>query len=266
MNPALDIEVIWCLCIMMQLWIAYRIFRGQLGASFNNFALYLTLSALVSIFRFSLPFFTRNQNIYGYSFLIWTYAGTIFEFLIIRELTANAFAGFPAIRAASRMTLNVFWSILIVVGAAWFWHLNTLHTQKSIALLLSAIRYQEAAALGFTLFVFLLLAFLAWMPVPLSRNLLNHSFLIGAFFLVVTLSRFSVELGEFASQRQLADYIALGGQLVVLFVWDRRIRVMDDNGLRTPKGPLNPQQAEVLIGRLDELNEALVRSGPKVFR
>ena len=265
MSSALDIKILWWLSIAIQLWIAARIYQGKLGSSFRFFGLYLAISSCESICLSILTFTAKSQYYYGLVFIIWTYASSIFEFLVIRELSSSALERFPAIRAASARTLTAFWVLLIAIGGAWYLYLRSLPTLKNVALIQSALRYQESVALGFTLFVLLFLAFVAWMPVPLSRNLLNHAFLTGAFFLVVTLSRFSVELGAFTTQRNIADYVGVGGVLAVFLVWNFKITKQDDNQLNTPKGPVDPEAASLMIARLEELNRSLSRSGPKVF-
>jgi len=261
MTQSLEISILWWLSILLQGWIAIRIFRGSLFPALKFFAIYVSLSASFSIFLALFANFSTNKNLYGYCFISWTYASSIFEFLVILELSSKALEPFPAIKSASRKILTAFWVVLILVGGAWFVYLNSLPTQKKTSLLLPALRYQESVALGFTLFILLFLAFLAWMPVPLTRNLLNHCFLMGAFFLLITLSRFAIKLGDFLVQKEFANYIGLGGTLIVFILWLARIRASDDHTLNTPKGPLDPAEAAVLISRLEELNRTLARSG-----
>lgn len=266
MIQSLEISIMWWLSIILQGWIAFRILSGSLFPALKFFAIYVSLSAAFSVFLASLSNFSTDKNFYGYCFVSWIYASSIFEFLVILELSSKALEPFPAIKSASRKILMAFWAVLIIVGGVWFIYLNSLPTQKKTALLLPALRYQEAVALGFTLFIFLFLSFVAWMPVPLTRNLLNHCFLMGAFFLAITLSRFAIKLGDFLVQKELANYIGFGGTLLVFILWLTKIRVSDDHTLSTPKGPLNPAEAAVLMARLEELNRTLSRSGTKGIR
>jgi hypothetical protein len=247
MTQSLEISILWWLSILLQGWIAIRIFRGSLFPALKFFAIYVSLSASFSIFLALFANFSTNKNLYGYCFISWTYASSIFEFLVILELSSKALEPFPAIKAASRKILTAFWVVLILVGGAWFVYLNSLPTQKKTSLLLPALRYQESVALGFTLFILLFL--------------LNHCFLMGAFFLLITLSRFAIKLGDFLVQKEFANYIGLGGTLIVFILWLARIRASDDHTLNTPKGPLDPAEAAVLISRLEELNRTLARSG-----
>ncbi len=265
MPHSLDISILWLLSIAMQIWIAIRIYRGDFGSSFRFFALCLSLSSLVSLALAALPIFTAQKNLYGRVFVYWSYIASIFEFLLIRELSSEALERFPAIRAASRRTLNIFWAVLIIVGGAWYLYLSSIPANK-YPILRAPIRYKESVFLGFTLFVLLFLAFVAWMPVPLTRRVLIHCFLMGALFLLTTLSRFVLELGPFAAQKTLADYVGIGGAVLVFGTWILKVQPSDDQTLNTPRGPVDPSQAAVMIARLEELNRTLARSGPKGIR
>ena len=216
--------------------------------------------------QFSLPFFfPKERNLYGLIFIWWTYLSSFFEFLIIRELSTCALSPFPAIKAASTRTLNVFWGILIAVGATWYIYLSSSPIIK-YPILITAYRYHDAVALGFSLYILLFLAFVAWMPVPLSRNVLIHTFLIAAYFLSIALSRFVFLMGSLAAQSSVATYISVGGASIIFLIWMIKIRPGQDDTLNTPKGPLNREEALEMLARLEELNRTLSRSGPKVLR
>lgn len=266
MNLPLNIRILWWLTIALQVWIAYRIFRGYLGQSFRAFGWYAALSSLVSISLSLITFIPKSKYYYGLFFIIWTYAVSIVEFFLIRELVTDALRPYRAIRDAYTRTLAGFAIVLAALGSFWYLYLSSFPTGKGSAIIQAALRFQQSVALGFTLFVFLFLAFLAWMPVPLTRNLMRHCFLMGALFLAITVSRFSVELGTFAIQKSIADYIGLGGVVIVLTIWCSKIRTGADNSLATPKGPIDTAAATVLAARLEELDQSLARSGPKVFR
>jgi hypothetical protein len=266
MSSALDIKILWWLSTAFRMWIAYQVLSGKLGPSFRYFGLYSALSAGVSLCLSVLMVVVQSKFYYGLVFIIWTYTASIFEFLLVRELSSTTLERFPAIKAASARTLTAFWCILIAVGGAWYLYLSGLPTYKNTALIQAALRYQESVSLGFTLFVLLFLAFVSWMPVPISRNLLTHAFLMGALFLVTSLSRFAIDLGVFATQKNIADYIGLGGGLIVFLVWSVKIRNVVDSRLSTPKGPVDPEAAKIMIARLEELNRSLAASGPKLFK
>jgi len=267
MNSSLDVTILWIVSTALQCWIAFRIFRGDFGSNFRKFALFLAVSSAFSLTLVGFQLFPskQNRNNYGQAFVAWTYLGSLFEFFVVREICSHALDRYPAIKIASSRILNSFWIILSFIVGGWYIYLINLPAKK-FPILQAAFRYQEAASLGFTLFVCLFLAFVAWMPVPLSKKILNHCFLVGALFLTATLSRFATELGALAAQKQVADYIAFLGTLPLLTAWLLRVSPVEDETLNTPKGPLNREEAASMLARLEELNRTLSHSSPKVVR
>lgn len=87
---------------------------------------------------------------------------------------------------------------------------------------------------------------------------------MGGYFLALTLSRFSVELGKYATQQRIGDYVGLIGVILILMTWLLKVKLVDPGNLTTPKGPLNASEAQILLARLEELNQSLSRSRPKV--
>ena len=266
MNFTPEIWILWFLNTTLQTGLILKLFSTGLRLSFPHFRLYLAVSLLITLLQLSLRLhFPMETDLYAWIFVIWSYLSSFFEFLLIRELNTSALAPFPAIKSASTRTLNAFWGILIAVGAAWYVYLSSSPIVK-YPILVTALRYHDAVALGFTLYILLFLAFVAWMPVPLSKNVLNHTFLIAAYFLSITLSRFVVQFGSLEAQSNVANYISLGGASIVFLLWIIKIRAGQDDTLNTPKGPLNREEALEMLARLEELNRTLSRSGPKVLR
>ncbi len=262
-----DVWLLWLLNTLLQFGVVFHIYRSSsLRKQFPRFALYLLLSLIVTGLQIAIRnFFPERKNLYPEIYMAWAYSASIFEFLAIQELCKRALERFPAIRTASIRVLLAFWAVLILVGTGWYVYLASTPSEK-MPVLYAAIRYRDAASLGFTLFILLFLAFVAWMPVPLSRNILRHSFLFAGFFLSLALSHFVAQLGGKEIQVTLANYISLGGTALVFVLWIGFVRSSDDSTLNTPKGSLNREEAEILLARLHELNETLSRSGPKVLR
>lgn len=259
------LHIFWLLSVLAEVAVVVRITQTGLGQQFKLLRVYLVASTLASLATAVAYYGFRDYYAYGYIFVAWAYLSTVFEFLVIQELCSSALVPFAAIRIASRRTLQGLWIVLVVVGAAWYHYLTLVPIEES-PILRAAIRYQDSVSVGFALFVFVFLAFLAWMPVPLSRNQLNHSFLMGALFLFIGLSRFILEFRIFAKQIDLGSYIGLGGTLIVWVIWLIKIKPGKDESLNTPKGPVNRAEAEAMLDRLEELNRTLSRSGPGMLR
>ena len=254
-------NILWVFSILAELAVVWKIGHSALGAQFRFFRLFVSTSVAVSLITMFVVFFLKSVNWHGYIFVRWSYLSTVFEFLVIRELCTLALKPFPAIQAASRRVLQSAWVILIAVFAAWYWYLSLQPTAR-FPILRAAIRYQDATSVCFALFIFLFLAFLAWMPVPLSRNHLNHSFLVGGLYLCIAIARFVTEFGTFGQQVEIANYLSMGASLVVSILWLITITPGQDDTLNTPRGPVDRAEAEKMLSRLSELNATLARTGP----
>lgn len=258
-----DVWILWIANTALQAAVVWFVSRRQLRPYFSHFQLYLALALLLTCTQMCiLQLFPKQKNLYGYIFVYWSYLSTILEFLAIREVSASALARFPAIRAASSRTLFAFWGVIIAVGVAWYFYLASSSAEK-FPFLVTALKYHDAASVGFTLYILLFLVFITWMPVPLHRSLMNHTFLLTCYFIAMSLSRFVVSVGKFESQQVIANYISLGGSATVFLFWILRVNSVPDETLNTPAGPLNAEEAKRLMLRLEDLNASLSRSATR---
>ena len=265
MPDSTHLRLLWLLSVLAEAALVWRITTTGMATQFALFRVYLIASITASLATAIGGLVFSGSYAYHYLFIAWCYLSTVFEFLVLHELSSLALKPFPAIQAASRRTLQAFWVILIVIVVGWYCYLSLSPADK-FPVLRAALRYQDSTSIAFAIFVFIFLAFLAWMPVPLSRNRLAHSFLMGALFLCTALSRFVLELGNFAAQAELGNYIGGLGTVFVAVVWLARVKPGPDDTLNTPRGPVNRAEAEQMLQRLSELNAALARSGPRMLR
>jgi hypothetical protein len=161
--------------------------------------------------------------------------------------------------------LSFLWFILAVSILSWFAYLSS-SPAKKFPKLIAAIRYHESVDVGFCLFILLFLGFIAWMPVPLSHNLLTHAFLLTGHFVLVALAYFLAQLEQFEVDFKLSNYLSLGGTSILYVLWALRLNASDSLALNTTRGQLKFEEAESMLARLAELNDTLSRSGPRILR
>lgn len=199
---------------------------------------------------------------YPILFIAWGILCPFFYYYLCRELVSLVFSRFEGIFAASRRALAAFWTMSILFGCAWFIYLSrTPDPDLYKAILLTSIRYHNAAALSFTLFVLFLVSFVCWMPVPLTRNVLVHCFVLTLFFVTFALSRLLPTLGSYEELRITASVIGVAGCALASALWLFLVNERGREGLVTPRKPLNHGEVNELLGRLDQLDQTLSRSG-----
>jgi hypothetical protein len=263
MNFPAEIWILWIGSALFQASVIVEISRRRLQGSFRFFQFLLIYFLCIMFLSVSARTVTRSDGAYSILFLANCYLSTVFEFLAIQELSRQALGRFPAIRAASTRTLLGLWGGIMVLVAIWFTYLNAVPADKS-PLLVAAIRYQDSVSVGFTIYILLFLAFLTWMPVPMTKALLHHAFLLSCYFISSSLAHFVAQDGDYRSQHLLASFIQSGGTAVVCLLWLLRIRTEgQDETFNTPRGPLNSAEAERLFARLEELNTVLSRVGKR---
>jgi hypothetical protein len=240
--------------------------KKGLYRDYRYFCLYLLLSSIASCVLFYFRNVEPHPGRYSDVFIAWGYLSPLFLFFAISELLRLTLGRFPAIETASRRVLSIFWCGLAVLGVAWYFYLVELSAMP-FPLLKAGLGYQQSAATAFGLFVLLFLGFVAFMPVPMSKLKLTHSFLLGGLFLTLALSRLIYLLVGMAWARTAASYVGMAGSIVLIACWGWKMRVEGDSSeLAVASGDLNREQALVYIERLEQLNATLAQSGPRFLR
>lgn len=268
MSKASPWEIAIWIVNQFAVWFAlFLAWRKRLVGEYRNYCLYLLCSALASAVLFYFGKIAENRERYAEIYFGWGYLEPVFFLLAISEVLRLTLGRFPAIEVASRRILRSVWVALALFGAIWYIYLNN-YSQLPFPILRTSLSYQQAANTGFALFLIAFLAFVAFMPVPMSSTRLRHCFLLGGTFLILAVSRLIVLLyANFNSARTLASFLGMGGSALLLVIWALRMKPEEpDAPLATPRGVLNREEADVLLTRMEELNETVARSGPRILR
>jgi hypothetical protein len=258
---------VWLVNQVAVLFAILMAFRKGLIGEYRYFCLYLGCGALASAVLFYHWNFSRNMNRYSEVYVAWGYAGPVFYLLAISEVLRLTLHRFPAIEMASKRLLRFVWIALALFGLGWYLYLVSASRVPS-AFLRAALSYEQASTTSFALFIIVFLAFVAFMPVPMSPVKLRHCFLLGGAFLTMGVSRLLVLLNtDFLRSREIASYIGMLGSAILLSLWGLRMqRDRPDAPLATPKGILDREEAEEYLARLEDLNETVAKSGPRLLR
>lgn len=242
-------------------------YRKGLLKEYKYFCLYLGCGAIASAILLYFWKIRPSGDRYAEVFIGWGYVGPIFYLLAISEVLKLTLGRFPAIELASKRILRFVWLFLAIFGFAWYFYLVSASSVPS-ALLRAGLSYQQASTTGFALFVIVFLGFVAFMPVPMSAVKLRHCFLLGGTFLMMGISRLLVLLNtDYRTAREIGSYVGMLGSVILLILWALRMEPdMPDAPLATPKGVLDRQEAEAYLARMEDLNETVARSGPRILR
>lgn len=268
MSKASPWEIAFWIANQLAIWFAlFMAWRKCLLREYRNYCLYLLCSALASAILFYFGMISENRERYAEIYFAWGYLEPVFFLLAISEVLRLSFGRFPAIEVASRRILRSVWVALALFGAIWYFYLNN-YSQLPFPVLRASLSYQQAANTAFALFLIAFLAFVAFMPVPMSSTRLRHCFLLGGTFLILAVSRLVVLLNpNFKAARTLGSFLGMGGSALLLVIWALRMKPEEpDAPLATPRGVLDRDEADLLLTRMEALNETVARSGPRILR
>jgi hypothetical protein len=111
-------------------------------------------------------------------------------------------------------------------------------------------------------FLLVIVAFLAWYPIPLSRNVILHSFVFSVYFLSSTATLFVRNVTGFEMTR-MASAILLAITDVCLLVWIVFLNRRGESRVVVLGHQWQPGDEERLVEQLDSINKTLLRSTRK---
>lgn len=117
-------------------------------------------------------------------------------------------------------------------------------------------------SVDFSLIVFLLIivAFLSWFPIPLSRNLMAHSWIYFVFFLLASLSALARTILPF-QHFALMNLVVAAGSLACMLAWAMVLSQRGENATVVVRA--GSASEDRLLDQLRTFNAALLRSRRK---
>jgi hypothetical protein len=191
---------------------------------------------------------------------VWLYTEPVLWLLyvlIVLELCSLVLNKFPGIASASH------WAVTGALGISIVISLFTLTADLSMPIVkYPVIVYFNVIRRGLysslVLFLLLLILFLRWYPVPLSRNLVTHTIVFAVYFtsyaaglLVRNLLGFEVTR-TFSTVQEAISLLCLGSWLIFLRASGEELKLK----LRPTLGEFDEQR---ILKHLDSLNASLLR-------
>ncbi|MEX2263126.1 MAG: hypothetical protein WD696_14315 [Bryobacteraceae bacterium] len=223
------------------------------------FFLFLIVSASRTAIMFPLSIGrTLFPALYAWIWLISSPLMWALYVLVVFELYGLVLKNHPGLRTMGRWVLHASLSLAVVVSAiaiASAWNTKDVK-QRAVFLYLTL---ERGIDLCLALLLLLILAFLAWFPVPLAKNIVSHSFIFSAYFLSHTVALLVRNTGGESLTRMISTIllvVAAACQFAWLFLLSREgeERIVT-TGYERPR-----EQERVLVAQLSAMNESLVRA------
>lgn len=232
---------------------------------YRAFAFALICNLIFSGALYATNFIELPRFAYSSIYMANLHFTPITYFLWIQELFRLTLQPFGALRAAARNTLRLLLGVLIFSGACWYLYLSS-HPSNGPVEITSALRYHQTCAFGFALYLLFFLAFVSFMPVPMTANQLLHCFCTGGYFLLVGVKGILLEVFDFNNLRGPASQLQMGLGLVLYLTWILRWQPQGEIGLNIASGPLDAEGSQDILDRMQAFDRRLERSGPRLLR
>jgi hypothetical protein len=202
-----------------------------------------------------------NTTLYAYwyfvnAFLRWT----LISFIVV-GLYREALRELPGLATAGRWVLSGGIGAAAIVSV-FSLQADLVNRAQKFPILLAVHVTERAIATTLALLILIMVAFLSWFPVKLSRNVI--SLLFGWGVILVCRSSILIFRNAVGPQTALGVGVAiLGITLLTNVFWALRLRPAGEARAETVRRVAEPEQAERLVRRLDAMNSALIRSSLK---
>ena len=217
------------------------------------FSAYLVFSLIES----SVPLlFARGTDAYGYSFLIFKGVGWLFQVLITLELFTLILGRYPGIASLGARLVKTSSAIALIAALLSVTVANATHQYPLLDrfYLVSRVVY-----LSIFLFVVLMVSFLIWFPVPLSRNAVRYVTGYAVYLGAKVAAFFTINLFGTVLTGAVSNFL-LSIDVACLIYWAATFRHFGEEIALTIGHSWNPHEEARLIGQLESINASLLRT------
>jgi hypothetical protein len=245
--------------LVLTIVLLWKIWREGLVVKYRFLVLYLAWNAVGGFILLPIP---RHSDAYFYVYSAARFVQWILDVLITLDLVSVITKKYVGIMSAARVAVTVCLSVAAI--AALLTSLLDLSTApvdypmlKVLQLVDRTISFSVLAFLG------LILVFLLWFPIRLSRNTVAYA----AGFIIVFATRFSTALlGNLlgASRYLMLSTCQLAAFSAVLILWLVRITRRNEDNETVVGHRWNLTEERRLIAQLETVNDTLLRTTSKV--
>jgi hypothetical protein len=249
---------LWTLNVLASALVVWRIYSSGLYRTYRFFFASLVLALARSAALF--PFSTRT----GSYFRIWATTEPILWLsygFVVFELYSLVWKQYRGIYSLGRTFFFAAIATSVTISAVTVFPTMTGALVRQ-PLLYSYALIERGVVTGLAIFLLLLLALVAWFPVPLSRNLLMHCAVYAAYFFANNVIMLYWHLGG-KDAAYLTNISRFAIALACFCCWAFFLSRSGEErtaSLRLGRSPLEEQR---LLGQLESLNATLLRTARK---
>jgi hypothetical protein len=259
------------LTIAGHLFLFWRLRLEGLHRSYRYFSAYLLFRVLRSLVLIGVPWGERllqgkpntpfATNAYALVWMLTEPVMWVFWVLVVLELYSLVLQNYKGIASLGRWVLLTGLAIGVAISFLTL-QADLSNVGEQVPTIRLFLAMGRGVASSLVIFLLVISCFLAWYPVPLSRNVVVHCIVYAGYFLSLTMALLLRNLvGN--SVTQAVSMVGTCTSLVCLVVW---ICLLNGAGERV-KVRLRPHwgedREEELVGHLEAINSTLLRAARK---
>jgi hypothetical protein len=248
-----------------------RIRHQELHRVYRVFAAYVLCRAARSIGLATLPriwyallhrpYFPFANNVYAWLWALTEPLVWIMQVLVVLELYSLVLRNHKGIASFGRWAVLAGLTIAILLSSVTL-PAELSHSAEKYTALRCYSLINRGLDASLVIFLLIITAFLAWFPVPLSRNVVLYSMVYALYFIVGTLLALANNLGGPATWQAVSLAIT-GLDLVCLGIWIAFLNRAGEAKTVVLHHTWTEQHEELLVRQLAAINASLMRSAPE---
>jgi len=246
-------QLLYALQVLVLAALSLRIWWTRLYRVYSYFFVYL----LLALFQTAVgPFFPVRSASYLYIWIASEALAVVFYALVVLETYAVILRDLPGIASTARRYIK------IVIGCAVTASLLLVGLEKTPATIPQYFLVCERAIVSSLLgFVLLSMAFLAYYPVPLSRNAVSYSVGFALYLLVKTIALFAMNLRHYLWFQ--LDIVLVAFSVACPLFWLFALSRAGEVKTVVVGHRWDIQDEKRIVSRLKAINESLLRTAKK---
>jgi hypothetical protein len=248
--------ILWVLSMGASAVLLIRLAWERIAGNYRYFAAMLALDLVRSL---ALLWFRDDRNAYAITYVVFEPALWLLYVLIVLQLLDMSLQRHPALAAAAR------WVTFLGVGVAVVVALSRLpfdfsNPNETYPWLLMVRAMRGAVVTAMVLLLAVIAGFLAWFPVPLSRNAAVYTFGLAVYFLAHSITLLARNLFGVTLTRSMST-VALGVAAACLIAWAILLTARGEQVSVTVGHSWNREKGQHLLAQLQAMNDTLRRPG-----
>jgi hypothetical protein len=250
-------KIVWLILSGCQAVLLLRLCYIGLVSRYKWFAAYLGIQVLqaAALFRVN-----RDSEAYAYSYMAVALLMAVVALLVVLELYGMVLKDYAGIGSLGRWMISGGWCVAALITLVTLVP-DLANTSDAYPRLLALAIFQRAVNSALLVFMLIISGFLAWFPVPLSRNTVLHTILFAVMFsstAILLLLRNT--MGYDSSPYHLLSAIEMTVHLLCLLGWITLLKPQGESKTMVVGHRWQRGQSDRLVGQLDAINSSLLRA------